>query len=306
MTDPQVIVISGASGLVGSALTASLQANQHLVRALVRRAVQDDEHEIRWQPGKDLTDLGEIDADELNGVDAVVHLAGENIAGGRWTPEFKNRVVNSRVVGTRLLCETLASLPAKPKVLVSASAIGFYGDRDQPVDEQSLPGDNFLAETCVRWEAETKAAVDAGIRVVNLRIGIVLSPDGGALGKLLTPFKLGLGGIMGDGRQPMSWIALPDLVRAIEFAINTPSLAGPVNAVAPGWVSNRQFTKALGRVLGRPTLIPAPAFALRLALGEMADEMLLGGAPVEPNQLTQAGFEFQADEIEAALRLVLK
>jgi uncharacterized protein (TIGR01777 family) len=296
-----IIAVTGSTGMVGSALVAALEGQGHLVRRLVRQEVQDAEREIRWNPA-----AGEIDAAELNGVDAVVHLAGENIAGRRWNDDFKRRILNSRVQGTRRLAETLAGLEMKPSVMVSASAIGIYGSRgDEEVDELAPSGNGFLAEVCREWEAAAQPAHDADIRLVKLRIGPVLSPKGGALAKMLPPFKLGLGGVIGSGRQYFSWIALDDLVSAITFALETESLVGPVNAVAPGAVTNREFTKTLGCVLGRPTILPMPAFAARLAFGEMADEMLLGGVRVAPHELTAANFQFAFPALEPALRHLL-
>ena len=231
--------------------------------------------EVSWDPAK-----GTIDAGKLEGFDAVVHLAGENIAGGRWTEQRKARIRDSRVQGTRLLCEALAKLANKPKTLISASAIGYYGERgDEILDESSPPGsDMFLVEVCKEWEAATEAAVAAGIRVVNLRFGIILSPDGGALSMMLTPFKLGVGGVLGDGKQYMSWVALDDAVGTIEKSMADESINGPVNSVSPNPVTNHEFTKTLGKVLVRPTILPMPAFAARLAMGEMADELLLASA----------------------------
>ena len=296
-----IIAVTGSTGLVGSALVAALEGRGHLVRRLVRHEVQDAEREIRWNP-----DAGEIDAAELNGVDAVVHLAGENVAGRRWSEDFKRRILESRTKGTRLLAETLAGLELKPSVMVSASATGYYGKRgDEEIDELSPSGNGFLAEVCREWESAAQPAHDAGIRLVKLRIGPVLSPKGGALAKMLLPFKLGLGGVIGSGRQYFSWIALDDLVSAIVFALETESLVGPVNAVTPGAVTNREFTKTLGRVLGRPTIFPMPAFAAKLAFGEMADEMLLGGVRVAPHELTAAHFQFAYPELEPALRHLL-
>jgi uncharacterized protein (TIGR01777 family) len=296
-----IIAVTGSTGLVGSALVDALEARGDLVRRLVRREVEDGDREIRWIPS-----ANQIDAAELNGVDAVVHLAGENIAGGRWTESFKRRIRDSRTQATNLLCQALAGLEMKPSVLVSASATGYYGNRgDEVVDESSPPGSGFLAEVCRDWEAATGPAREAGIRVVNLRIGPVLSPEGGALAKMLLPFKLGLGGVIGSGRQWLSWIALDDLISAIQFALENDSLAGPANAVAPGAVTNHDYTKTLGRVLGRPTIFPMPAFAARLAFGEMADEMLLGGVHVQPAALEAAGFQFGHPELEPALRQLI-
>jgi hypothetical protein len=297
-----IIAVTGSTGMVGTAVVAALEARGDLVRRLVRQAVTDGDHEIRWDPER-----GEIDAAELNGVDAVVHLAGENIAGARWTADFKRRILESRTKGTRLLAETLAGLEMKPSVLVSASATGIYGNRhDEEVDELAPSGNGFLAEVCREWEAAVEPAHDADIRVVKLRIGPVLSTKGGALAKMLPPFKMGVGGVIASGRQYFSWITLDDLVSAILFALDNESLKGPVNAVTPHPVTNREFTKTLGRVLGRPTIFPMPAFAARLAFGEMADEMLIGGVKVSPHELIQAGFPFAYPELEPALRHLLK
>ncbi|MEX2172465.1 MAG: TIGR01777 family oxidoreductase [Pirellulales bacterium] len=297
-----VVAVTGASGLVGSHLIPLLESRGHLVRRLVRRPVQDGDHEIEWNPAE-----GTIDAAELNGVDAVVHLAGEGVASERWNERVKRAILDSRVDGTRLLCQTLAELDSKPSVLVSASAIGYYGPRGaEPIDETSPPGDGFLAEVCQAWEHETRPASEAGIRVVNLRIGVVLSTEGGALKKMLTPFKLGLGGVMGSGEQYISWIELGDLVRIIELALTNDSLSGPVNATAPHPATNRELTKTLGKVLGRPTIFPMPAFAARLAFGEMADEMLLTGAKILPKRLETAKFQFSQPQLEGALRHLLE
>lgn len=297
-----IIAVTGSTGMVGTAVVAALEARGDLVRRLVRHAVTDGDREIRWDP-----DRGEIDAAELNGVDAVVHLAGENIAGARWSADFKRRILESRTKGTRMLAETLAGLEMKPSVLVSASATGIYGNRhDEEVDELAPSGNGFLAEVCREWEAAVEPAHDADIRVVKLRIGPVLSTKGGALAKMLPPFKMGLGGVIASGRQYFSWITLDDLVSAILFALDNESLKGPVNAVTPHPVTNREFTKTLGRVLGRPTIFPMPAFAARLAFGEMADEMLIGGVKVSPHELVQAGFPFAYPELEPALRHLLK
>jgi uncharacterized protein (TIGR01777 family) len=296
-----IIAITGATGMVGTELVPALERDGHLVRRIVRGTVRDTDHEISWDPA-----AGKIDAAELNGIDAVVHLAGENIAGHRWSKDFKQKILKSRTEGTRLLCGALAKLEMKPSVLVSASATGFYGNRgDEVADESSPSGSGFLAEVCRQWEEATSPARDAGIRIVNLRIGPVLSPKGGALAKMLPPFKAGLGGVVGSGKQYLSWIALDDVVAAIQFALKSQQLAGPVNAVTPDAVTNYEFTKTLGHVLGRPTIFPMPAFAARLAFGEMADEMLLGGVRVEPRALTAAGFKFAYPQLEPALRHLL-
>jgi len=283
---------------VGSALVRYLTARKHEVVPLVRSRSKAG---IYWNP-----ESGEIELDKLNGFDAVVHLAGENIASGRWTPARKARLLSSRVKGTSLLSESIAKLLPPPQVLVSASAIGYYGDRGaEPLREDSAPGRGFLADCCRQWEAATEAAVQKRIRVVNLRIGVVLARHGGALGKMLLPFRLGLGGKVGSGDQYMSWISLEDLCSAILCAIQTDTLRGPVNAVAPEPVTNLEFTKTLGQVLSRPTIFPLPAFAARLAFGEMADELLLSGQKVEPAKLLGSGFEFKYRTLESTLREIL-
>jgi hypothetical protein len=236
----------------------------------------------------------------------VVHLAGENIAAGRWTPARKEAIRRSRVDGTRLLAGALARLDRKPRVLVSASAVGFYGDRgDEPLTEASAPGSGFLAEVCLAWEAATAPARDAGVRVVTPRLGMVLARDGGALAKMLPPFRLGLGGVIGSGRQWVSWIALPDLVAALRHLLARDDLAGPINAVAPEPITNREFTKTLGRVLRRPTLFPLPASLVRLLLGEMGEAALLGSTRALPAGLQASGFRFSTPELEGALKAVL-
>jgi uncharacterized protein (TIGR01777 family) len=236
-------------------------------------------------------------------VDAVVHLAGESIAAGRWTAAVKERIRRSRVDGTRLLAETLARLERRPRVLVSASAVGYYGDRgDEPLTEESPPGVGFLADVARAWEAAADPARAVGIRVVHPRLGLVLAREGGALPRMALPFRLGLGGVIGSGRQYWSWIALPDAVRVIERALADATLAGPVNAVAPAPATNREFTRALGRVLGRPTLLPFPALGVRLLMGEMGRALLLGSARVLPRRLERAGFRFEHPELEGALR----
>jgi uncharacterized protein (TIGR01777 family) len=299
------VIVTGATGLVGRALVRSLLSDGHSVTRLVRSGAQEfsapGTKSVRWDP-----DEGAVNAGELEGHDAAVHLAGEPVAGGRWDEVKKRRIRESRVKGTHLLAETLAGLKEKPRVLVSASATGFYGDRgDEVLREESASGEGFLSEVCREWEKATLAASQAGIRVVHLRIGFVLSADGGGLPKMLTPFKLGVGGRVGSGQQYISWITLDDLVRVIRRALEDEHLRGPVNAVAPGAVTNEEFTKALGHVLGRPTLLPVPAFAARLAFGEVADAVLLASTRVEPARLKEAGFEFSHPEIEGALRSVL-
>lgn len=296
---PMNVLISGSTGLIGSALVPRLTTAGHSVLRLVRKPSLQS-NEVHWNPME-----GSIDAAELDGIDAVVHLAGENIA-SRWTAAQKKRIRESRQRGTQLLAETLARLKTPPKVLVSASAIGIYGDRgDGVLDESSAAGTGFLADVCRDWENATRVAKEAGIRVVNLRFGVILSPAGGALAKMLTPFRLGFGGRLGDGKQYMSWIAIDDAVEVIYYALATHDLTGPVNVVAPEAVTNLQFTKTLGRVLHRPTLFPVPALAARLAFGQMADEALLASARVDPARLKAAGFTFRFPSLEPALRHVL-
>lgn len=294
------VLISGVTGLIGSAVKPLLTAEGHQVVGLTRRQ-PPGEGMIAWDPA-----AGVLDAAQLAGFDAVVHLAGENI-GSRWTPARKAQIRRSRVDGTRLLCERLASLDLPPQVLVCASAIGYYGDRgDEILTEESPPGEGFLAEVCQQWEAATEAAREKGIRVVNLRIGVVLSPEGGALPKMLTPFKLGLGGRIGSGRQYWSWIAREDVAGAIRHALLAEDLSGPVNATAPNPVTNAEFTKALGRVLGRPTVFPLPAAGARLMLGEAADDLLLGSARILPKRLQESNFRFRHPELDEALRSMLR
>lgn len=278
------ILLTGAGGLVGSALAPLLTAEEHGITRLT--------HLQPWP--------------KLAGHDAVVHLAGENIAAGRWTPQKKARIRDSRVEVTRRLCEAVARLAPRPRVFLCASAVGYYGSRgDEVLREASAPGTGFLADVCRDWEAATKPAADAGIRVVNLRFGVILSAAGGALAKVLTPFRLGLGGVLGDGRQWMSWIVLDDAVGVILDMLENETIRGPVNVVAPQPVTNREFTETLGRVLGRPTVLPAPAFALRLALGEMADALLLSSQRVEPAKLVAGGYRFRFPALDGALRHLL-
>ena len=294
------VLLTGSSGLIGHALLAVLTADGHKVVCLTRSQSHAGGRHITWDPS-----AGIIDPDDLEDFDAVVHLAGESIV-GRWTPEKKKRILDSRVKGTQLLCESLAHLRKRPMVLVSASAIGYYGDRgDQVMDEESSAGSLFLSEVTKAWEAATEPAKRHGIRVVNLRIGFVLSKSGGGLAAMLRPFKLGVGGRVGSGRQYMSWIAIDDVVGAISYAILSDSLHGPVNAVAPNPVTNREFTKTLGRVLWRPTLFPLPVFAAHLVMGELADNLLLASTRVEPARLLASGYEFQFPELKGALRHVL-
>lgn len=293
------LVVSGSSGLVGRALVPFLQAGGHTVRRLVRDGGAVDD--LAWRP-----DRGEIDGRGFAGVDAVVHLAGESIAQARWSAERKALLRDSRVIGTRLLAATLAQRPDPPKVLICASAIGFYGDRgDEWLTETSALGPGFLADVCREWEAAAHPAIDCGLRVVHLRFGVVLSPHGGALQRMLLPFRLGLGGRIGHGRQWLSWIALDDVVGVIAKVLADESLRGPVNVVTPTPVTNAEFTRTLGRALGRPTLLPMPRIAARLVFGEMADELLLASQRVRPSKLEQSGHRFGWPALEGALRHLL-
>jgi len=300
------VLVSGASGLVGSALVRRLSEpgaapEPAQVLRLVRRPPRPQAGEIAWDP-----QAGQLSPEALEGLDAVVHLAGENIGAGRWTADKKARIRASRVEGTSLFARALARLARPPRVLVCASAVGWYGDRgEEELDEASPPGTGFLAGVCREWEAATEPAASAGVRVVLARFGVILARHGGALGRMLPLFRWGLGGRLGSGRQYMSWIALDDAVRAIQFLLDSDALRGPVNVVAPRPVTNREFTAALGRVLRRPALCAAPAFMLRLALGEMADEMLLAGARAVPRRLAEQGFVFDHPELESALARLL-
>jgi hypothetical protein len=293
------IAITGATGLIGSALADRLRARGHIVRRIVRSNPAPGD--VLWDPSRDLLAAG-----ALTGVDAVVNLAGEPIA-HRWTAERKAALRESRVRGTALLARAVSALPVKPRVFLSGSAVGYYGDRgDEVLDETAGAGTGFLARLGVDWESAAAPVADAGVRVVLLRTGIVLSPDGGALAKLLPIFRLGGGGPLGSGRQWMSWITLDDHVRAMEHALFTEGLRGAVNLTAPAPVRNAELAATLGGVLGRPALLSVPAFALELLYGEMARETLLAGQRVMPAALTSAGFQFEEPALEGALRRILK
>ncbi len=301
---PMTIAVTGATGLVGSALTAFLTTGGHTVVRIGRgapRPASPQLRDVQWDP-----DAGRLDPRDLEGIDAVVHLAGASVS-DRWTDEHRRAIERSRTVGTTLLAETLAMLERPPRVLVSASAIGIYGDRgDEPLDESSPPGRGFLADVAQRWEAATAPAERAGMRVVRARLGVVLSPKGGALPKLMLPFQVGAGGRIGDGRQWMSLVALDDVIGALHFALATDTLRGPVNVVGPQPVTNADFARILGHVLHRPSFAAAPAFAIRLALGrQQADEMILASQRVLPRALAAAGFAFRHPTVEEALRFEL-
>jgi uncharacterized protein (TIGR01777 family) len=294
------IAVTGATGLIGRALVPALERRGHTVARVVRDAARARPGDIVWDPAR-----GGPDAARLEGVDAVVHLAGEPIA-QRWSPSAKSRILASRGEATRRLAETLAALPTPPRVLVSASAVGIYGDRgDEPLTEESALGRGFTAEVGRAWEEGLAPARAAGIRTVSLRFGIVLAAGGGALERMLPPFRLGAGGRLGSGEQWWSWIAIDDAIAVVELALADPSLEGPVNAVAPAPATNAGFTDALARVLGRPALVPVPAFALRLAFGEMAAEVLLASQRVVPARLERAGFRWRHPELEGALRAAI-
>jgi uncharacterized protein (TIGR01777 family) len=295
------VAVTGASGLVGRALVSALRAAGHRVDRVSRRPPAPGTSDIQWDPAR-----GQLDPRALEGVDAVVHLAGESIAALRWTAGVRGRIRQSRVDGTRLMAATLGRLPRRPRVLVAASAVGYYGNRGEvPLTEESPPGSGFLAEVCRAWEAAADPARAVGIRVVHPRLGLVLAGRGGALPRMTLPFRLGAGGVIGDGRQYWSWIELGDAVRVIELALAVDTLVGPVNAVAPSPVTNREFTRVLGGILGRPTLVPLPALAVRLLLGEMGQALLLDSARVLPRRLERAGFRFRHPGLEGALRATL-
>ena len=293
----QTIAITGASGMVGTALANVLRDFGHTPVSITRNATDELQGSIIWDPARGLKDPSRLET-----VDTVVHLAGENIAAGRWTTALKDRIRRSRVEGTRSLVKSIAAIGHRPKALVCASAIGFYGERgDTLLDEDAVAGTGFLADLCREWEHEAEAAVELGLRVVKVRIGVVLSRKGGALAKMLFPFKLGAGGIIGSGKQYWSWIGLHDLVRVIAFCVEHDSIHGAVNAVSPNSMTNYDFTKSVGRALHRPTLFPMPAFAAKLLLGEMATELLLSSARVTPKKLQEQGFEFHYPELVGCL-----
>lgn len=303
------VAITGARGMIGGALAAAFRADGHTVTGITRSDPGPDE--LQWSP-----DDQRIDVDGLRGIDAVVHLAGEPIAfssltpkgivEARWSPDRKRRILDSRVNGTTLIARTLATMDDGPRVMVSASAIGYYGDRgDDTLTEASAPGDLFLSHVCQQWEAAAEPARAAGIRVVHPRIGLVQTPDGGALAQSLPLFRLGVGGPFGDGSDWWSWVMLDDVVGTLRHALTTDDLSGPINVTAPEPVTNRTWATVLGRVLGRPAFVPIPRFGPRLALGEMADELLYASARVLPAATTDSGYTFRHPTLETGLRSVL-
>lgn len=297
----KTIAISGASGLVGQSLVPLLTAAGYSVRRLVRSEPNPSAGEIGWDPVG-----GHLSPTDLEGVDAVIHLAGESIASGRWNQNKRRRIRDSRVMSTRLLAQTLAHMTSPPSVLLCASATGYYGDRgEELLTEKAGPGQSFLAKVCQEWEEAAEPAREAGIRVANLRFGVVLSQQGGALQQMLPLFRLGLGGRLGSGKQYWSWIGIEDAIGAIDHVLANESLSGPVNMTTPNPVTNREFTSCLAKVLRRPAILPAPSAALRVALGPMADELLLASARVTPEQLLQSGYEFRNKDLESALRHLL-
>ena len=291
------VIITGGTGMIGQELQSLLTTGGHEAIALTRGAA-GGEHQQHWDPSQE-----EYEPGWFAGCDAVIHLAGENIAGQRWTKSFKEKLWNSRIAVTRKLVAALQKLDDKPQTLISASAIGWYGDRGGEVLDESAPaGKGFLCDLCKEWEEASHSAKDSGIRVVNPRIGVVLSPKGGALAKMLFPFKMGAGGVLGSGKQYMSWIGLDDVAGAIYHALMTDSIEGPVNCVAPHPVTNREFTRTLGKVLNRPTIFPMPGFAARLAFGEMADELLLASTRVKNGVLDSTNYSYRTPALEECLR----
>jgi len=295
------VLITGATGLIGAALQKSFGEKGYEM-LLASRDEPKAHNYIQWD-----AETGFAEPGRLEGIDAVVHLAGESVFGLRWTDEKKKAIRDSRVLGTRSVVEAISNLEDRPKVLVAASAIGFYGERgDDEMTESAAPGDTFLAEVSKAWESQARRAEDAGVRTVLLRTGIVLSKDGGALGTMLTPFKLGVGGVVGSGKQWMSWISLDDHIAAINYAIENENLRGAVNSTSPQPVTNQEFTKTLGEVVYRPTLIPVPEFVVSMVFGEMGDELLLTSTKVMPKRLIDAGFEFKYPELKAAIEHAVK
>lgn len=297
------IGITGATGMIGNCLTAFLSAQGHQVAVITRRASyhQPQTSVIVWDPA-----LNYIEIEQLEGFDIVIHLAGANV-GEYWSQEYKKKILESRVQSTKLLCGSLAKLSSKPKLLISASAIGYYGNHpsEEVLDESSPAGTGFLADVCHQWEEETAVAAQAGIRVVRMRLGVVLSKAGGALAKMWLPFQCGLGGVLGNGQQMMSWTALDEIPFAVDYLIKNEQIAGAVNVVAPRAVCNAEFTKILGQVMHRPTILPAPGFAVRLMFGEMGQSLLLEGAHVAPRRLQESGYQFRFPDLKEALKCLI-
>ncbi|MBX3299687.1 MAG: TIGR01777 family oxidoreductase [Acidobacteria bacterium] len=295
------VLITGASGLLGRALQPRLAAKGYEMLLASRSEPKDGSH-IRWT-----IEDGFADPERLEGLDAVIHLAGENVSGLRWTDEKKKAILDSRVLGTRNVVEAISKLKEKPRTFIASSAIGFYGERgDEEVNESSAAGTGFLPDVCKAWEAESRRAEDAGIRTVLLRTGIVLSKDGGALGTMLLPFKMGVGGVVGSGKQWMSWISLEDEMAVIEYCLENENIRGAINAVGPNPVTNEQFTKTLGDVLYRPTFLPLPEFAVSMLFGEMGDALLLASTKVLPKRLEELGFEFKHPDLKDAIESAVK
>jgi hypothetical protein len=295
------ILISGSSGFIGKNLTEILKSKGYNIFKLVRKASEVGDKNIFWNIEEEY-----IDEEKLENIDVVIHLAGENISGSRWTSDKKKKILDSRVLGTRLISKSISKLKNKPKVFISASAIGYYGNRgNETLDENSSKGKGFLSDVCDKWESETKIAKIANIRTVNLRIGIVLSDLGGALEKMLLPFKIGVGGILGDGKQYMSWISIHDLVNIIIFCIENNNIVGPLNAVSPNPVTNYEFTKTLGQVLKRPTIFPLPKFVGKIIFGEMGDELLFSSTKVIPKKLKENKYNFIHNNLKEALEDIL-
>ena len=293
------VAVTGSSGLIGTSLVSFLSKKDIVVSKILRENPEDDD--ISWKP-----EDGDWNSAFTGGVDGIVHLAGESVASGKWTRKKKEKIRNSRIEGTKRLCEHILKLPTPPSVLVCASAIGYYGNRGvEFLNEGSSRGSGFLPDVCLGWEEAAESVSKAGIRVVNVRFGIVLSKDGGALAKMMTPFKIGMGGKIGSGTQYMSWIAMDDATSAIYHTLITESLKGPVNVTAPNPVTNKEFTNTLGEVLKRPAVVPIPAFAAKLAFGEMANDLLLASTKVAPKRLSDSGYKFQYPELENALKHVL-
>jgi len=294
------VLVTGSSGFIGSVLTKSLTANGHDVRRLLRNNLL--KNEPYWNP-----EDGFINLKDFVDIDAVIHLAGDNIADGRWTSGKKTRIMDSRVKSTKLLAESLAKSEYKPRAFISGSAVGFYGDcGNNIINETRHSGTGFLAGVCKQWEKATGSAANAGIRVANIRTGMVLSMAGGALKKMIIPFKMGLGGIIGNGKQYISWVTIDDVVEMIQYIMTNDSINGPVNLVSPNPVSNYQFTRTLGRVLHRPTILPMPGLIARIIFGEMANELLLAGTRAIPQKLINSGYKFRHSELEAALKYLVK